>query len=135
MARIFNTAGMCRPAKHYMLPPEARIKKLRKLIENETYFVIHAPRQTGKTTGSYFLAEALTAEGKYAALLASCKIASTAGADVERGIPAVIRAIDLAAGKQLPDELRPPPPEDVTTIEAEARFQEYLSRWCERCPR
>ena len=113
MARHFNTAGICRPADHYMLPPEARLGKLRQLIDSKSYFVIHAPRQSGKTTSSQLLAEALTSEGRYAALLASCKIGSTARAEVARGIPAVIRAVNLAAGTQLSEDLRPPAPEDV----------------------
>ncbi len=135
MTRHFNVAGLCRPEDHYMLPYEERLGKLRALIDKKAYFVVHAPRQSGKTTTTQLFAEALTAEGRFAAVLASCKIGSTAGADVERGIPAVIRAVKLAAGIQLPDELHPPAPEDVTSVEAGARFQEYLIRWCERCPR
>jgi hypothetical protein len=135
MGRIFNTAGICRPEDHYMLPPEARLRNLRKLVDDKAYFVIHAPRQSGKTTSSHLFAEALTEEGRYAAVLASCKIASTAGADVGRGIPAVIRAISMAARNQLPDGLHPPPPEDFAAIEVEARLQEYLDGWCRQCPR
>ena len=38
MARHFNTAGVCRPDRHYMLAPEARISQLRGLIDNEAYW-------------------------------------------------------------------------------------------------
>ncbi len=91
VARLFNTAGICRPEDHYMLAPEARLADLRRLIDAKAYLVIHAPRQTGKTTTTRLLAEALTAEGKYAAVLASCKSGSVAGNDVERGVGAVRR--------------------------------------------
>ena len=50
MERYFNTAGPCIPAKHYMLPALDRLPGIRRLVNMERYFVIHAPRQTGKTT-------------------------------------------------------------------------------------
>ena len=73
MPRRFNTTGPCDPAKHYMLPPERRLPGVRDLIDQEHYFVIHAPRQVGKTTCFHSLARTLTAEGRYAALLTSCE--------------------------------------------------------------
>ena len=56
MPRHFNTAGPCHPDKHYMMPSEARLHDFRPLIEQESYFVLHAPRQTGKTTSLRALA-------------------------------------------------------------------------------
>jgi hypothetical protein len=46
----FNTAGLCQADIHYMLLPTQRLPDLERLIEQRNYFVIHAPRQTGKTT-------------------------------------------------------------------------------------
>ncbi len=135
MSRFFNTAGLCQPDDHYMLASEARLAGLRRLIDTKAYFVIHAPRQSGKTTTTRLLAEALTAEGKYAALSASCKTGSVARNDVERGVGAVIHAIDHECRRQLAAELRPEPPEALGHLAAEVRFGEYLSHWCERCPR
>ena len=48
--RKFNTAGPCDPARHYMVPPVERLPGVRTLVEDLSYFVVHAPRQTGKTT-------------------------------------------------------------------------------------
>ena len=50
MEKYFNTAGPCFPAKHYMLPALDRLPEIRRLVSMERYFVIHAPRQTGKKT-------------------------------------------------------------------------------------
>jgi hypothetical protein len=52
MSRYFNTTGPCFPEKHYILPPETRLirAQLDRYIESELYWVLHAPRQTGKTT-------------------------------------------------------------------------------------
>jgi hypothetical protein len=43
MRRFFNTAGMCRPELHYMLPPLRRLASVRELIDEQAYFVLHAP--------------------------------------------------------------------------------------------
>ena len=50
--RFFNTTGPCNPDRHYMLPPEQRLvgAQLNRYIRDELYWVLHAPRQTGKTT-------------------------------------------------------------------------------------
>ncbi|GHV69813.1 hypothetical protein AGMMS49928_14040 [Spirochaetia bacterium] len=50
--RFFNTTGPCNPWDHYMLPPEDRLigAQLHRYIGDKLYWVLHAPRQTGKTT-------------------------------------------------------------------------------------
>ena len=50
--RFFNTTGPCDPDYHYMLPPEDRLvgAQLHRYIKDRLYWVLHAPRQTGKTT-------------------------------------------------------------------------------------
>ena len=50
MGRHFNTAGPCLAKKRDMLPAAAQLSQIRSLIDEEKFFVIHAPRQTGKTT-------------------------------------------------------------------------------------
>ena len=74
MHKWFNTAGPCRPDKHYMIPAVERLPPLDRLIAQESYFVIHAPRQTGKTTAMLALAQQLTAEGNYAAIMVSAEV-------------------------------------------------------------
>jgi hypothetical protein len=50
--RFFNTTGPCKAEDHYMLPPEERLvgAQLHRYIRDKLYWVLHAPRQTGKTT-------------------------------------------------------------------------------------
>ncbi|HEY4590588.1 MAG TPA: ATP-binding protein, partial [Thermoanaerobaculia bacterium] len=133
MARFFNTAGPCRPELHYMLPPERRLPELRGLIDQQLYFVVHAPRQTGKTTFFRSLAQSLTAEGRYAALLTSCEVGQAAGGEIERGIEAVLGALRIAAENHLPEELRPPAPDPAAS--GGFRLLDLLTRWSRQCPR
>lgn len=134
MGRIFNTAGPCRPTDHYMLPPEPRLPEVRQLLDEKQYFVLHAPRQSGKTTLFRSLAETLTGEGRYVAVHASCETGGPAGSDVERGIQAVLRSV-AAQAERLEPGLRPPPVAEVLTIEADSRLAAYLRRWSEISPR
>ena len=71
MPKWFNTAGPCKSDIHYMLSPTERLPELKQLIAQQNYFVIHAPRQTGKTTAMLALAQELTASRNYIAVLFS----------------------------------------------------------------
>uniref|UniRef100_A0A7C4VZX5 AAA-ATPase-like domain-containing protein n=1 Tax=Desulfatirhabdium butyrativorans TaxID=340467 RepID=A0A7C4VZX5_9BACT len=50
--KTFNTEGPMDCREHYCLPPLERIdlKAVLRLIDAKKYFLLHAPRQTGKTT-------------------------------------------------------------------------------------
>lgn len=49
--RFFNTICPCNPWEHYMLPPEIRLigSQLHRYIGDKLYWVLHVPKQTGKT--------------------------------------------------------------------------------------
>jgi len=51
-SRFFNTTGPCQPDRHYMLAPKERLvgAQLDRYIRDELFWVLHAPRQTGKTS-------------------------------------------------------------------------------------
>src|SRR5690606_40888785 len=66
---FFNTSGPNNPAKHYTISILSRLPGVRRLIEQEQYFVLHAPRQVGKTTALLSLAQELTAAGGHTAVL------------------------------------------------------------------
>ena len=131
--RFFNTAGPCRPELHYMLPAERRVAGLRRLIEEQSYFVVHAPRQVGKTTSLRALAEALTAEGHYAALHTSCEMGQKTLPDLDGSIQAILDGLTTFARRALDAELRPP--EANRDVVPESRLFDLLTRWAERCPR
>jgi hypothetical protein len=46
MKKFFNTAGPCVPEKHYMIAPD--FGNLKKLIDAERYFILHAPPSNWK---------------------------------------------------------------------------------------
>jgi hypothetical protein len=107
--RYFNTTGPCLPEQHSMLPAERRLPELDRLIGRGAYFVVHAPRQTGKTTAMQALAKRLTGAGTYASLYFSCEVASVFPGDIAASERALGQAIQRAAAHTLPAPLRPPP--------------------------
>jgi hypothetical protein len=129
----FNTAGPCDPERHYMLPPEARLPEVRGLIDDGSYFVVHAPRQTGKTTTLRAFAASLSAEGRVAALCFSCETGAAAGDDYAAAQRAVLGDIRDAARAALPPALWPP---DPWPAEAPERLlSTALDAWARQCPR
>ena len=89
MKKFFNIAGPCNPDKHYMLPAQERCKGILELINQEQYFVIHAARQTGKTTLLFELERQLNASAEYHALYCSLEALDGLG-DAKEGIPAIV---------------------------------------------
>ncbi|MDR0615053.1 MAG: hypothetical protein LBF82_03755 [Lactobacillales bacterium] len=61
--KIFNTTGPCVPEKHYMLPVLPRLPGVDEMLANENYFILHAPRQSGKTTFLQALVKKINSEG------------------------------------------------------------------------
>ncbi len=100
----FNIAGPCHPNEHYMLDSLRNMgKELESLIERKYYFVIHAARQSGKTTLLKGLARQINAQQKYYALY--CSLEAIQGLiEPEKGIPEIVHVIESCIRKQgLPD--------------------------------
>ena len=95
MEKFFNIAGPCNQHDHYLIPPLGRIPGILPLIEQKQFFIIHAARQTGKTTFLQHLVEYLNKEGKYYALYCSLEAAQVF-ADPNEGIPQILHTIKSA---------------------------------------
>jgi hypothetical protein len=68
------------------------------LIDNKQYFVIHAARQSGKTTYLRELRDKLNAEGRYYALYCTLESVGTI-VELEKGIPAILDCIVFSLQK------------------------------------
>jgi DNA polymerase III delta prime subunit len=130
--RSFNTAGPCIRELHYMLPAAERLPEAPGLVEKGQYFVVHAPRQTGKTTTLIALCEELNASGRFAALHFSCEGGEAVGDDLGEAQRYVLASIRLRAARLLPAPLRPPEPWPEATDSA--LLQTALSAWAIACP-
>ncbi len=103
--RKFNTAGPVNCKKHYCLPPLNRFdfEEVLTLIEDEKYFVMHAPRQTGKTSSLLALMEYLNNSGKYKSLYVNVEGAQAARENVREGMRSITHRIASNARIYLKD--------------------------------
>ena len=103
--RFFNTAGPVRPDDHYCIPPLERfdLDEVLALVRMEKYFVLHAPRQTGKTSALLALCDLLNGQG-YGCVYTTVEEAGTARDDVERAMRTVLPGLGSDARSALGDD-------------------------------
>jgi hypothetical protein len=133
VVRYFDTAGPCVLDRHYMLPPEPRLPGARELIDEDLYFLVHAPRQTGKTTTLNALAQDLNADGRHVALRFSCERAEPAGDDYGAATVEILEAIaEAVSAHGLSPELMPPTPWPEAS--PGSRLKAGLTTWARTSP-
>ena len=132
---FFNIGGPCNPAKHYMLPAAERLiaDDVMHLIEQENYFVVHAPRQTGKTTAMHELARQLTASGNYIAVVVSMEVGAAFPDDINAAELAILSDWQDAVSFALAEELQPPI--WIPEVSAGNRIGAMLSLWAQSASR
>lgn len=103
--RFFNTAGPIVSGDHYHIDPLERIELsgILSLIEQKKYFVLHAPRQTGKTSYLLALMDYLNKEGKYKSLYVNIESAQAARENVKEGIRTILGILAQEAFYRLDD--------------------------------
>ena len=135
--RFFNTAGPVRPGEHYCIPPLERLDldEVLRLVAEKKYFVLRAPRQTGKTSALLALCDLLNGQG-YGCVYATVETARTARDDVEQAMRTVLAGLGSWARSTAGDEF---PAGAWSGIFAEfgpnAALGETLKRWSEASPK
>ena len=132
--RFFNTEGPVLPDEHYAVPPLARgnIGELLGLIQSKRYFVLHAPRQTGKTSALIALRDLLNGgkAGQFRCVDVNVEGAQVARDDTARGMRAILGSLadcasllgdDYPAGIWL---------EVLEQMGPENALKGLLTRWC-----
>ena len=104
--RKFPIAGPVMPERHYCIDPLTRVDldEILELIDDMSYFVLHAPRHTGKTTMLQALAERLNAGGNYRCLYINVEPAQTARGDVGAAMAVVLNALSESAFETFNDK-------------------------------
>jgi len=130
MKKFFNTAGACVPEKHYMLTND--FTNLKKLIDNERYFILHAPRQTGKTTLMLQLMEHINKEDKYIALYINVEVAQAWRNNITEVNNTIINEFRIQTEIYLPKKYQP----SAACFEnINHEFSLFLMRWCLELPK
>ncbi|MBP5227970.1 MAG: ATP-binding protein [Kiritimatiellae bacterium] len=95
MEKCFNIAGPCFPDEHYMLPALERLPGIMRIVEQRSYFVLHAARQSGKTTALMALVEEINGGGKMNALYFTVETVQRF-TDPKDGIPLIVERMRSA---------------------------------------
>ena len=133
--RHFNTAGPIKYDLHYYVPPLKRfdLDEVMQLLGDQKYFVLHAPRQTGKTTCMLALRDHLNESGDYLAVYRNIENAQTTRDDVESGAHVICQGIasaidDVVGGKEYFTLAK----SILSECEPETAIEEFLSQWAQK---
>jgi hypothetical protein len=113
-----------------MIDPIPRFADVNELIDAQKYFVIHAPRQSGKTTLLYELTNNLNKGGKYTALNVNIQSASVPSFDVDQALDVIINMITRTADWFLPQDEHPP--QLSKDVDSGSQLYSFLSSWARK---
>ena len=130
--RFFNTEGPVQQEDHYAIPPLERgnVGEILQLIQRKRYFVLHAPRQTGKTSALIALRDLLNGGGDYRCVNVNVESGQTAHGDVAVGVRAFLGNLAdraMLLGDDFPAQTWR---EVLAEMGPENALKSLLTRWC-----
>ena len=138
--RKFNTEGPVVAADHYCIPPLERIDldAVLGLIRDKKYFVLHAPRQTGKTSAQLALRDLLNSggHGDFRCVYANVEGGQAMRENVAEGMRTVLAELAFEASVTLGDDtLEDLWPGVLERVGAGNALRQALARWSMADPR
>ena len=130
MNKFFNASGPCNAEKHYMVEIDSRIQRIHTLIDTERYFILHAPRQTGKTTCMRYIVSKLNQEQKYLAIYLNIESAQAVKNDVERANRIVLSILKGNVKSQLDKCYYHPSEECFKPFYMDEGISHFFREWC-----
>ena len=136
--KFFNTAGPIKSDIHYNVDPLTRIDtdEIEDLIHQQKYFILHAPRQTGKTSSLLALRDYLNEQGDYIAVYANVEAGQAARNDVRQVVLSTMSTIAERTSIVLKNDI------SIRLYKEMAKGEEtntllttYLKRLCEALPK
>ena len=136
--RFFNTSGPVVAADHYCIPPLERLNltEVLRFIRDKRYFVLHAPRQTGKTSALLALRDLLNAGDDYRCVYVNVEGGQAGREDVEQVTRTILAGLASRARLTLDDEfLTGIWPGLLAEVGPGAALQEALMHWAMADPK
>ena len=135
--RRFNTEGPIRPEDHYHVPPLERVdlNQILDMIRDKRYFVLHAPRQTGKTSALIALRDLLNRGSDFRCVYVNVEAAQAHREDLSGAMRTILGALAdhaLLSGDQFLDEVWL---DILTRFGPGGALSATLTRWCMADPK
>ena len=137
MERFFNTAGPQKLELNYTIDPLSRfeLEDILMLIRQQRYFVLHAPRQTGKTTCMLSLRDYLNKEDDYIAVYANVEGGQASRNDAQSVVKSTVDTLAeefrSIVGNNAPLQIR----DEVQQVGKDSMLSTYLRRLSESLPK
>ena len=137
MERFFNTAGPIKTDLHYYVDPLQRIDLVETLmlVRQQKYFVLHAPRQTGKTSCMLALRDYLNQSGEYIAVYANVEGGQASRNDIQSVVKSTVDTLAEqfrgVVKNDLPLQIR----DGVQQVGKDTMLATYLRRLSENLPK
>lgn len=137
MERFFNTAGPQIPADNYTIDPLSRfnLDDMLSLIRQKRYFVLHAPRQTGKTSCMLALRDYLNQRGDYIAVYANVEGGQASRNDVQSVVKSTVDTLAEETSGIIDSNLPLEVAASVENTGKDAMLSTFLRRLAMRMPR
>ncbi len=137
MEKFFNTAGPQKSAICYTIDPLKRfdLDDILALIRQQRYFVLHAPRQTGKTSCLLALRDYLNAKDDYIAVYANVEGGQASRNDVKSVIQSTCDTLAEQFRGIIHDDLPLEIRDGVRKVGKDAMLATYLRRLSEAMPK
>jgi hypothetical protein len=135
--KFFNTAGPIKQERHYFIPVTDRINlpEILSLIDQEKYFVLHAPRQSGKTSTLLELTRILNGSGKYKCLYVNVESAQTARENVAEAMTVIVQELVRREKNYFPaDDILGSSAEEALRRSPTSAFGLVLGMWARQSP-
>ena len=129
---FFNTTGPVNKDDHYCIDPLSRfdLEEIYRLVEQKKYIMLHAPRQTGKTSYLIAFSDYINREEKYRSLYLNVEAVYTGHNNLEESMKGILFELASRARDYLDDRF----PESVAMKILEEKgpnlaFNELLTLW------
>lgn len=137
MERFFNTAGPNRPDEQYTVDPLTRIDldEILMLIRQKKYFVLHAPRQTGKTSCMLSLRDYLNQRDEYIAVYANVEDRQASRNDVQSVVKSTVDTLAEEARLIIKNDTAKKVRDSVQDEGKDSMLSTFLRRLSEALPK
>ncbi len=130
--KFFNTAGPVNKSIHYKIDPLKRLdtEEILMLIEQQKYFILHAPRQTGKTSCLLALRDYLNKGSDYYCVYANFEAGQAARNDIHDGISSILSELHARISDTLNIKIPFTVNEIIESNSANNALNAYLNNIC-----